>query len=193
MADVNNTASPLVPLDTPILTAGSMDDIPAGQDRGLPTMPWIAFWNALGNFLRALIGLPAHSVLIGQGVAPITGASPGAAGHVLTSNGAAADPTFQAGLATPVTVPNGGSGDTTLTAHGVLIGQGVLPVAVTGVGGVNQFLAGVVGADPIFRNLASNDGPGIHNTIVLAKITPGGTNGSLTVDGGFIMGYVPPT
>lgn len=37
----------------------------------------------------------AHGTLIGEGTSPVTTASPGTAGNVLTSNGASADPTFQ--------------------------------------------------------------------------------------------------
>ena len=38
---------------------------------------------------------PAHAVLVGEGTSPMATAGPGTAGDVLTSNGAAADPTFQ--------------------------------------------------------------------------------------------------
>lgn len=48
-------------------------------------------------------GLAAHSVLIGNGLNPLATTSPGSAGWVLTSNGAAADPTFQASSAAGVT------------------------------------------------------------------------------------------
>lgn len=48
--------------------------------------------------------LTAHNVLIGAGTSAVTFASPGASGYVLTSNGASADPTFQA--------VTGGSGET---------------------------------------------------------------------------------
>lgn len=40
--------------------------------------------------------LTAHSVLIGAGTSAVAGAAPGTAGLVMMSNGAAADPTFQA-------------------------------------------------------------------------------------------------
>jgi hypothetical protein len=38
----------------------------------------------------------AHGVLVGEGASPVAAVAPGAAGTVLTSNGAGADPTFQA-------------------------------------------------------------------------------------------------
>lgn len=42
------------------------------------------------------ITLTAHAVLLGEGTSAVGFASPGTAGNVLTSNGASADPTFQA-------------------------------------------------------------------------------------------------
>lgn len=48
-----------------------------------------------------LATLTAHGVLIGEGTAAITVTAPGTAGQVLTSNGAAADPTFQTSALDP--------------------------------------------------------------------------------------------
>jgi hypothetical protein len=94
MADVNSTAAPPVPLDTPLLTAGSMDNIPAGQDRGSLTDAWIGFFRAVWAFLK--IVYPSHAVIVGQGGAGSFGAVlPGNAGQPLLSNGAGVDPTFQ--------------------------------------------------------------------------------------------------
>jgi hypothetical protein len=45
-------------------------------------------------------------------------------------------------LTVPVTVPHGGTGDTTLTAHGVLIGEGNQAVNVTAAMGSGQLLIG---------------------------------------------------
>jgi hypothetical protein len=56
-----------------------------------------------------------------------------------------------ASIATPVTVTNGGTGDATLTAHAVLVGEGASPVATTGPGAVGVPLIGAgAGADPSF-------------------------------------------
>lgn len=43
-----------------------------------------------------LATLPAYNVLLGEGTSAVGAAAPGTAGQVLTSNGVAADPTFQA-------------------------------------------------------------------------------------------------
>ena len=51
--------------------------------------------------------LTAHGVLVGEGAGAVVATSPGTAGQVLTSNGAAADPSFQAvvfGTGSPATV-----------------------------------------------------------------------------------------
>ena len=63
---------------------------------------------------------PAHSVLLGELVAPLNSASPGVAGLVLTSNGVAADPSFQPPVA---------STDPGLFIH---VNLGQTPAAATG-------------------------------------------------------------
>jgi hypothetical protein len=42
------------------------------------------------------VRLPAHATIIGGGTGPLTSGGPGATGNIWTSNGASADPTFQA-------------------------------------------------------------------------------------------------
>jgi hypothetical protein len=55
-------------------------------------------------------------------------------------------------ISTPVSVANGGTGDTTLTAHGVLIGNGTSAVSVTGTGTTGQVLtSNGSSADPTFQ------------------------------------------
>lgn len=44
-----------------------------------------------------------------------------------------------------------------------------------------------------FRVIYNILNPGITTTVALAKLTGGGTNGSLTVKNGVITGYVAPT
>jgi len=50
----------------------------------------------VGSGGTGLSTLPAHAVLLGEGASSISSAAPSTAGFVLTDNGAAADPTFQA-------------------------------------------------------------------------------------------------
>lgn len=71
----------------------------------------------------------------------------------LTTNG----PVVTSGGNGTLTVPsatlgvvNGGTGDATLTSHGVLIGAGTSAVAATAVGATNTVLHGNTGADPTY-------------------------------------------
>jgi hypothetical protein len=58
------------------------------------------------------------------------------------------------GLAIPVTVPNGGTGRATLTAHAVLLGEGTSPVGFASPGTAGQVLtSNGSSADPTFQSL----------------------------------------
>lgn len=60
----------------------------------------------------------------------------------------------------PVSPAQGGTGDTTLTAHAVLVGEGTAPVAQVGPGAANTFLAGTgATTDPVFRAITAADLP----------------------------------
>ncbi len=72
------------------------------------------------------------------------------------------DSTFQVGTGV-IPVTSGGTGLTTLTDGGVLLGSGTADVTVTAVGTDGQELLGATGADPEFATLTSADG-----TIVFA-------------------------
>jgi hypothetical protein len=101
-----------------------------------------------------LTGLTNHNVLIGAGTATITNVAPSATSGVpLISQGASADPTFGTAV-----VSGGGTGATTLTNHGVLLGQGTSAVVATGVGATGTVLAGNTGADPTFQTIATLGG-----------------------------------
>jgi hypothetical protein len=95
---------------------------------------------------------------------------PGTSGHFLKTQGAGANPTWAAAAGSiadgdygdvvvggsgttmtldTVTVPKGGTGATTLTNHGVVLGQGASAVAVTSAGTAGQVLtSGGASADP---------------------------------------------
>ncbi|HDR9148909.1 hypothetical protein [Burkholderia vietnamiensis] len=95
--------------------------------------------------------LNANSVLIGEGSSPINFAAPGATtGVPLVSNGSTADPSF--GTAS---VAGGGTGRTTLAAHGVLLGEGTAAINQTTAGTAGQpLLSGGASADPNWGTLA---------------------------------------
>jgi hypothetical protein len=79
-----------------------------------------------------LTGLTNHNVLIGAGTATITNVAPSTAGFVLTSNGAAADPSFQAvtisGAVTTITGNSGGA-ESPLAGNFNILGTGSITIA----------------------------------------------------------------
>ena len=69
----------------------------------------------------------------------------------------------------PINVSNGGTGDSTLTTHAVLIGQGTSPIAFvdpTGLSVGNPMVSGGAGADPTFSNTATVNNISIINSPV---------------------------
>lgn len=98
--------------------------------------------------------LTAHGVLLGNGTSAVNATAVGASNTVLHGN-TSADPTYSAvSLTADVTgtlpVGSGGTGDTTLTSHGVLLGAGTSAVGATAVGATNTVLHGNTGADPTY-------------------------------------------
>ena len=74
-------------------------------------------------------------------------------------------------ITVPVTVPNGGTGQTSFPAHTVLLGEGTSPIGNAGPGALNSLLFGQgAGADPIFGTLVAGSN---------ITITPGA--GTLTI------------
>ncbi len=65
--------------------------------------------------------------------------------------------TMTSALGDPVTVPHGGTGLTTITDHGVMVGSGVAAVTPLAVGSNGQVLLGSTGADPVFATLTSSN------------------------------------
>ena len=60
--------------------------------------------------------------------------------------------------AVDITVANGGTGASTLTDHGVLVGSGASAIDALAVGTNGQLLVGSTGADPVFATLNCADG-----------------------------------
>lgn len=57
----------------------------------------------------------------------------------------------------PIAVVEGGTGATSLTDHGVLVGSGAAAITALAVGTDGQVLVGSTGADPVFSTLTSSD------------------------------------
>lgn len=103
--------------------------------------------------------------------------------QVLTANGEQKESLILINLTSQVTgvlpVANGGTGDATLTAHGVLVGEGVSPVAVTSPGTVGQVLtSNGASADPTFQN-------GVTTPVTVPN---GGTGDTTLTNHGVLIG-----
>lgn len=90
----------------------------------------------------------AHTVAIAEGASPFAFVSPPATvGLPLTSGGSGVDPSFS--IAQP---QGGGTGQATITAHSVLIGQGTTPMTSATIGTAGRVLTdNGAGADPSFQ------------------------------------------
>ena len=81
----------------------------------------------------------------------------------------------------PFTVPFGGTGDITLTNHGVLIGQGASQIAVTSAGTAGQILtSNGASSDPTFQTFSaamdfSNTGINYADDFLYGGVTPSAT------------------
>lgn len=94
--------------------------------------------------------LSAHGVIVGEGTSAVAVVGPDATvGKPLLSAGASADPAFG-----DLGVAHGGTGATTLAAHGVVVGNGTGAVAVTGAGTAGQaFRSNGASVDPSFGEI----------------------------------------
>ena len=72
-------------------------------------------------------------------------------------------------LDTDLTVANGGTGASTLTDHGVLVGSGTDAITPLTAGTNGQVLVGSTGADPVFATIT--DGEGIDTTLGAGTLT----------------------
>ncbi len=116
-----------------------------------------------------------HGVLLGSGTSPITPLGVAANGQLivgstgadpviasLTSTGSSLTVTEGAGtlnidVAAPLIVANGGTGLTTITDNGVMVGSGTSAVTPLAVGTDGQLLIGSSAADPVFATATSSD------------------------------------
>lgn len=97
------------------------------------------------------VTLTAHAVLLGAGTAGIVQVSPSATSGVgLVSAGASADPVFGTTV-----VAGGGTGVTTLTAHGIVLGEGTSNVAVLSPVADSVVVWGASSADPTTAGTSS--------------------------------------
>ncbi len=125
--------------------------------------------NTVANGGTGLATLTAHAVMLGEGTSNVGFAGPGATSGVpLIAQGTGADPVFGTAV-----VAGGGTGQTTLTIHGVLVGEAQTAINAIAAGTSGQVLYGAgASADPAFGtpvNIALNPGN-------LSAVTPGTGN-----------------
>jgi hypothetical protein len=91
----------------------------------------------------------------GIGTAVFTASTTAAARTAIAAaaSGANSDITSLTGLTTPLSVPQGGTGAATLTANGVVLGNGASALGATAVGTTGQVLVGNTGAAPSWATL----------------------------------------
>jgi hypothetical protein len=90
---------------------------------------------------------------VGIGVFTAVTAADGRNALTAAKSGANSDITSLTGLTTPLTVPQGGTGVATLTANGVVLGNGGSALSATAVGTTGQVLVGNTGAAPSWATL----------------------------------------
>jgi len=94
-----------------------------------------------------LATLTAHDLLVGADAGNVTLVAPSAtAGVPLVSAGASTDPAYGTAV-----VAGGGTGQTSLTVHGVVVGNATSGVNVTSAGAVGTVLTGNGASDPTFQ------------------------------------------
>ncbi|RLC69206.1 MAG: hypothetical protein DRH97_00505 [Chloroflexi bacterium] len=85
-------------------------------------------------------------------------------------------------LAGTLVVANGGTGATTLTDGGILLGSGVGAITATAQPTNGQLLVGSTGVDPVLATLTAGTGIGIANAAGSITITNSSPGGSTTFD-----------
>ncbi len=119
-----------------------------------------------------------HNLIIGGSTSStLTNVAPSAtSGIPVISQGASSDPTFGTAV-----VAGGGTGQVTLTNHGVLIGQGTSAIAQTATGSSGQILrSGGAAADPAYSTATYPSTAGTSGNV----LTSDGTNWNSTAPTG---------
>lgn len=88
-------------------------------------------------------------------------------------------------LVVPVVVSSGGTGATTLTNHGVLLGQGTGAIVAVAVGATGTVLRGQTGADPVFGAVVLTTD--VTGTLPVAN---GGTGGATAAAAKTALGFM---
>ncbi|QTO49459.1 hypothetical protein [Burkholderia latens] len=139
----------------------------------LSNIAQIAANTLLGNATGSTANVSAVTVTGCNGAAQAlqwTNGSGFGCNSAIATSGANANITSLSGLTTALSVAQGGTGRQTLTAHGVLVGEGTSAINQLAVGTTGQVLVGATGADPAF-------GSSVGALTFTGAITPSSTAG----------------
>ncbi|HDR9236390.1 hypothetical protein [Burkholderia vietnamiensis] len=139
----------------------------------LSNIAQIAANTLLGNATGSTASVTAVTVIGCNGAAQAlqwTNGSGFQCNSSIATSGANANITSLSGLTTALSVSQGGMGRQTLTAHGVLVGEGTSAINQLAVGATGQVLVGATGADPAF-------GSTVGAMTFTGSITPSSTAG----------------
>lgn len=160
-----------------ISTSGSGATVTITASNATATQKGVASFNAT-NFTVTAGAVASNAITVTAGTGLTTGGSVNLGGSVTLA------------LDVPVTVAHGGTGDTSLTAHGVLIGEGTSAVNVTTAGTNGQVLIGSAGADPAFATVGGTQGVTLTtgaNTLSIGLVAVPNSalaNSSITISAG---------
>jgi hypothetical protein len=160
-----------------ISTSGAGSTVTITAANSTSTQKGVASFNAT-EFTVTAGAVASNAITVTAGVGLTTGGSVNLGGTVTLA------------LDIPVTVAHGGTGDITLTNHGVMLGQGTNAVVVTAAGTNGQVLVGGTGVDPAFATVGGTQGvtiTGGSNTISIGLVAVPNSalaNSSITVIGG---------
>lgn len=170
--------------------------------------------SGVANYGTGATTFTDHGVLVGSGTSPITPLAVGTNGQLLvgstgadpvfadlTSSGSTITVTGGAGtlnidVTAPLTVANGGTGLTTITDHGILLGSGTGAITPLGAATNGQIPIGSTGADPVLAvptngtNITWTTGAGTLQADLTATVAVslGGTGATTLTDHGVLVG-----
>lgn len=163
----------------PAVVNATLDDIIAAVQAGVSVQETLGqvFTLMLANTILSGAGNPNGSV--GGSTYQLYWDTTNHVLYVCTTSGVAgvAVWTLAGSLAIPVPVASGGTGATTLTNHGILIGHGTSAVSASAALTNGQLLIGRTGLDPIAANLTA--GPGVSIANASGSITISGTGSGI--------------
>jgi len=180
-ASGSGTSTPVTQASTSILYCDGTDIIPATTAVTFAgILPVSQGGTGANNAASARTNLGATG--IGSSLFTATSAASARSTISAASSGANSDITSLSGLTTPLSVGQGGTGASTFTANGVLLGNGTSAIQVTAVGATGQVLVGNTGAAPSWAALS---GIGVTSlSFGSTGLTPAtATTGAITVAG----------